>query len=613
LGYQNRNVRTARRETAAMGGRVGVDRHRRSGTSFLPAATTHREVARSAAHGGRRRPTPRFSIAVMDVAREKLGSMAKYKIQVIPKAKLCEALKASDYTCDVLLDETQANQLGRFLSVNAYTSGTLERSGGAITATVRVRDIGSSGPGPRCSRCRSATPGTAASVGRGDRASVSTTSSRAAEAGARTAEDQRKKSQFCEGARRRPQRAGHRAEPPGGADLHRHRVRGAAHAAGQPAGGVISGAHQRRLPQRDRVGEHRPHLSAEGRHAQGDRRPDPRAFGRAAQHTAAPRHRGAAPAAEAVRASEGAPSTTGSPRTRTSSGLIDSRQRNLHRGRAVALRPGRFSCSRSRTDSSKAKDSTFLKARARLPRRQGRGHPGAPLLSAAPPSRIFPGPPRSGRRLGRPYDLKGQKDSSVWAYKQSLKIDPSDVKGSLLVARGIVEGATYDTAQANKLKSDTAALHAVPQRGSPTASTARRRISPPPRLTSPDSSDRLSASVVHADRGIEAGAGGCVRSRPTRGSTSCCRWSRRAPRRDTVGPRQQIPAAGELLVRGGRRVASLSGPYSAMVKSKSCTEAKGDQRSSRPDEGGPLVVRRPAVHPPTANQMLQKRRENSKR
>src|SRR5207247_4755981 len=64
---------------------------------------------------------------------------------VIPKPKLCEALKASDYTCDVLLDETQANQLGRFLSVNAYTAGTLERSGGTVTATIRVRDIGSSG------------------------------------------------------------------------------------------------------------------------------------------------------------------------------------------------------------------------------------------------------------------------------------------------------------------------------------------------------------------------------------------------------------------------------------------------------------------------------------
>src|SRR5207249_3934179 len=52
-----------------------------------------------------------FSIAVMDVAREKLGQMARYKVQVIPKPKLCEALKASDYACDVLLDETQANQL----------------------------------------------------------------------------------------------------------------------------------------------------------------------------------------------------------------------------------------------------------------------------------------------------------------------------------------------------------------------------------------------------------------------------------------------------------------------------------------------------------------------
>src|SRR5207244_8886116 len=86
-----------------------------------------------------------FSVAVMDVAREKIAGIARYKVQVIAKPKLCEALKASDYPCDVLLDETQANQLGRFLSVNAYTIGTLERSGGTITATIRVRDIGSSG------------------------------------------------------------------------------------------------------------------------------------------------------------------------------------------------------------------------------------------------------------------------------------------------------------------------------------------------------------------------------------------------------------------------------------------------------------------------------------
>src|SRR2546427_1567071 len=76
----------------------------------------------------------------------------------------------------------------------------------------------------------------------------------------------------------------------------------------------------------------------------------------------------------------------------------------------------------------------------------------------------------SSRRRHTRFDCDWSSDvcssdlSSVWAYKQSLKIDPGDVKASLLVARGIVEGATYDTAQANKLKSDTAALHAFRNR-----------------------------------------------------------------------------------------------------------------------------------------------------
>src|SRR5256886_10494778 len=99
----------------------------------------------------------------MDVAREKLGQSARYKVQVIPKPKLCEALAASDYACNVLLDETQANQLARFLNVNAYTTGTLERSGNTIAATIRVRDIGSSGLAALFA-VSSGNPGTAAAV-----------------------------------------------------------------------------------------------------------------------------------------------------------------------------------------------------------------------------------------------------------------------------------------------------------------------------------------------------------------------------------------------------------------------------------------------------------------
>src|SRR2546428_9463400 len=80
----------------------------------------------------------------MDAVREKVGASARYKAYVVPKAKLCEALKASDFTCDVLLDPSQASLLARFLNVNAYNTGTFERAGGAMTARVRIVDIGSS-------------------------------------------------------------------------------------------------------------------------------------------------------------------------------------------------------------------------------------------------------------------------------------------------------------------------------------------------------------------------------------------------------------------------------------------------------------------------------------
>src|SRR5438445_802448 len=85
------------------------------------------------------------STALMDAVRERAGAAARYKAYVVPKAKLCEALKASDFTCDVLLDPSQASLLARFLNVNAYNTGTFERAGGTMTARVRIVDIGSSG------------------------------------------------------------------------------------------------------------------------------------------------------------------------------------------------------------------------------------------------------------------------------------------------------------------------------------------------------------------------------------------------------------------------------------------------------------------------------------
>ena len=60
-----------------------------------------------------------LSIAIMDAARERLAGLARYKVTVVAKPKLCEALKASDFACDVLLDESQALLLARFMNANA--------------------------------------------------------------------------------------------------------------------------------------------------------------------------------------------------------------------------------------------------------------------------------------------------------------------------------------------------------------------------------------------------------------------------------------------------------------------------------------------------------------
>src|SRR2546426_502113 len=133
------------------------------------------------------------SVAVMDLAREKLAQLVRYKVMVVPKQKLCEALKAWDFVCDVLLDESQANLLAKFLTVNAYTTGTFEHNGATLVARIRVRDIGSSGLAAPVTGA-SANPGTAASFGDaiGQRLAPIV---RAAE-GARNCNDQRQKSQF---------------------------------------------------------------------------------------------------------------------------------------------------------------------------------------------------------------------------------------------------------------------------------------------------------------------------------------------------------------------------------------------------------------------------------
>ena len=78
------------------------------------------------------------SIALAAGVRDRVTALAKSKVLVVPKAKLCEALKASGFPCDGLLDDQQARQLARFLQVHAYVTGDFQKSGTNLAANVRV-------------------------------------------------------------------------------------------------------------------------------------------------------------------------------------------------------------------------------------------------------------------------------------------------------------------------------------------------------------------------------------------------------------------------------------------------------------------------------------------
>jgi tetratricopeptide (TPR) repeat protein len=532
-----------------------------------------------------------FSVAVTDVAREKLAGMARYKVQVIPKPKLCEALKASDYPCDVLLDETQANQLGRFLSVNAYTIGTLERSGGTITATIRVRDIGSSGMAALFTLSAS-NPGTAPSVGEAIAQRLNNVV-RAAEQ-ARECEEQRKKSQFSKAVDAARKALAIEPNLPA-AHICIATVYEAQH---MPLDSLLA-AYQR-AAKGDSLNATAWENIAHVYQQKGDTL---KAIDALTHELAGEPHNiqlrlGIAELLRQQKQYERAKAILddGLAKNPNEQRFLEFRQRICIEGELWRCVLDGF-VEQVKNDPSKAGDSTVLKAA--LGAAQQLSDTQQLLFFSRAAVAHFPKSAAFWKALGSAYDLKGQKDSSVWAYKQSLKIEPTDVKASLLVARGIVEGSTWDTAQANKLKSDTAALHALRNAFADRIDSAKAYLAPA--LSSPDSTDRLSASVFMLTAGSKlAQAGAYDRAYP---------WldqllqlvALRTPA-DTVGPRQQIRLQASFWY-GVSSVASLSGPYSAMIKSKDCAEAKAiNDRLVRTKEALIFGAR---VHPPTANTMLQ--------
>src|SRR5438874_1491463 len=426
-----------------------------------------------------------MSVAVMDAARDKLGGMARSKVQVIPKPKLCEALKASDYPCDVLLDETQASQLARFLTVNAYTTGTLERSNGSLGATIRVRDIGSSGMAALVS-VSSPNPGTAASLGEGIANRLNNVVKAAEQA--RECVEARQKSQF-----------------PKALDAARKAlvIEPNLPAAQMCVATVYEAQHMPLDSQ----------LVAYQRASKGD------SLNATAWENIAHIYQQKGDTLKAIDAL--VHELAGEPQnaqlrlgiaellrqqkqyTRAKSILDDWLARNPGDQRAsefrlrICIEGELWRCvldgfvDAARHDSAKLGDSSVIKPAL-----------GAAQQVADTQQLLFVrhAAVRHSRKsaafwkvLGSAFDMKGQKDSSLWAYKQALALDPADVSSALLIAKTIVDGAVYDTARAPP-KSDTVALRAYRNAFADRLDSARVYLNRA--LGSADSTQRLNALVI---------------------------------------------------------------------------------------------------------------------
>jgi tetratricopeptide (TPR) repeat protein len=530
------------------------------------------------------------SIATMDAARDRLAILARYKVIVVPKVKLCEALKASGFPCDLVLDEGQARELARFLNVHAYTTGMLEHSGPALNARVRVVDIGSSGF-PFLFAVAS-NPGTPATLGE----AIAQRLNRIVRAGesARECYDKRSKGQLASAIDAAKKALSVEPTLPAA-----HLCLATVYEAQRLSPDSLIAA-ALRATRGDSLNPTAWETIARAYQVKGDTvkaidafqnelRGEPQNMQLRLGIAELLRQQRLYPLAVTVL-------DDGLARKPGDAKLLDMKSRICIEGQLWRCVLEGF-VQRAEADSSVLADSTFLKAA--LGAAQQVADTQQLLFLARAAVRHFPSSAAFWNALGQAFDLKGMPDSALTAYRKALALDPNDAKGTLLVAKAIVDHATYDTATGNRLKSDTAHLRAFRTAFANGLDTAHAYLSRA--LVSPDSGQQLSAAVILLTGGSKLAQAGAYDRAYAWLDETLRIVAPRSPA-DTTGPRQQVRVQASFWF-GIASVASLQDPYRQMVASKSCGDAKAiNQRLEHTREALVLGVR---VSPNFANTMLQ--------
>jgi tetratricopeptide (TPR) repeat protein len=535
------------------------------------------------------------SIALADAVRDRIAALAKYKVLVITKAKLCEALTASGFPCDGLLDDQQARQLARFLSVQAYVTGSLTRSGSTLTANVRVIDISSSGMAATFT-VTNGNPGTVAALGEAISQRLNTII-RASEQ-SRECTQARQRGQFAR-ALASAQKA--LAIDPTSAGAHLC-ISTVYEAQRMPVESIIV-ASERAL-KGDPLNSTALENIARGWQQKGDTLKAVDAF---------------------IRQLEGDPRNTSRrmgivqllrqmKEWQRAVDLLDAGlaltpadQQMLEMKTRICIEGSLWKCAvsglmaQAQHDSALLKDTSFLKTAIGAAQQAPDTQAGLVLTGAA--IRSFPSNVSFLKTHGAALEMGGRVDSALVIYKKTLALEQgNDVSLSLLIAKTIVDHAVFD-AKGLVAPRDSLALRPLQQAFAEKVDSARPYLHPG--VASSDTNQRLTAAVIMLTGGSKIAQASAYDKAYIWLDTLLQVVAPRSPT-DTAGPRHQVRVNASFWF-GLSSVLTLNKPYQEMTKLKPSDRQRCEKAGAifdRLDRTKAALTLGRRVHPPTADQML---------
>jgi Tfp pilus assembly protein PilF len=535
------------------------------------------------------------SIALADAVRDRVTALTKSKVMVVPKAKLCEALKASGFPCDGLLDDQQARQLARFLQVHAYATGDYQKQGTTPVATVRMIDISSSGMAATFT-ASSGNPGTTTALAETIAQKLAGVV-RASEP-VRDCNDDRKKGQF---ARARSVSQKVLSVDPNSVGAHlclatvweAQRQPDSVLVESQRAlkGDSLNGTALENIARyyqqkNDTVNM----INAFIQQLKGSPRDVQKRLGIAQLLRQMKRD------SAAVRLlDEGLKVTPGE------SQLLDLKL-------TICNEAGMYRCSdavfveKAEHDTASLADSGFIKAA--IGAAQAVTPPDTQALDkfTAAAVRHFPNNISFIKARAAALELKGQADSALVYYRKALAAEPNDLSTSLLIGKAIIDRATWDTTRAKELQArkDTVALKQMQLQFAERLDSAWTYLNPA--LNSSDSMMKLNAAAIMRTAGeklVRAGAGELA-----------LKWLDRTLQitgfgssgsRDTTGIKAAIRSNASFWY-GLASVPTLGRDFSVMAKSKNCEQAK--LFNDKLERTRTALQTGRSVHPPTVDNLL---------